>query len=59
MKEKRQLILESAEKLLATDGFHGLSMQKVANQAGVAAGTIYRYFDDKEALIEEIKLNIM
>ena len=59
MKEKRQLILESAEQLLATDGFRGLSMQKVANQAGVAAGTIYRYFDDKEALIEEIKLNVM
>ena len=59
MKEKRQLILESAEQLLATDGFRGLSMQKVANQAGVAAGTIYRYFDDKEALIQEIKLNIM
>ena len=59
MKEKRQLIIESAEQLLATDGFSGLSMQKVANQAGVAAGTIYRYFDDKEALIQEIKLNIM
>lgn len=59
MKEKRRLILESAEMLLARDGFHGLSMQKVANQAGVAAGTIYRYFDDKEALIQEIKFNIM
>ena len=59
MKEKHQLILGSAEQLLATDGFSGLSMQKVANQAGVAAGTIYRYFDDKEALIQEIKLNIM
>ncbi|MBB1313292.1 MULTISPECIES: TetR/AcrR family transcriptional regulator [Aliivibrio] len=59
MKEKRRLILESAEQLLATDGFRGLSMQKVANQAGVAAGTIYRYFDDKEALIQEIKLNIL
>ncbi|MGR6860189.1 TetR/AcrR family transcriptional regulator [Aliivibrio salmonicida] len=59
MKEKRRLILESAEELLARDGFHGLSMQKVANQAGVAAGTIYRYFDDKEALIQEIKFNIL
>ncbi|OCH14370.1 TetR family transcriptional regulator [Aliivibrio sp. 1S165] len=59
MKEKRRLILESAEMLLARDGFHGLSMQKVANQAGVAAGTIYRYFDDKEALIQEIKFNIL
>ncbi|WP_192954755.1 TetR/AcrR family transcriptional regulator [Gallaecimonas mangrovi] len=49
--DKRQMILEATEKLLAHYGFHGLSMQLVAKEAGVAAGTIYRYFDSKNSLI--------
>ena len=33
-------------------------MQKLAKEAGVAAGTIYRYFDDKEHLIEEVRIQV-
>ena len=56
--DKRILILNATEKLLAQEGFHGLSMQKVAKEAGVAAGTIYRYFRDKEHLIEQTRLHV-
>jgi len=46
--DKRQQILSAAEKLISEVGFQGLSMQKLAKEAGVAAGTIYRYFEDKD-----------
>ncbi|MFA0521061.1 TetR/AcrR family transcriptional regulator, partial [Vibrio sp. 10N.222.55.E8] len=54
--DKRQQILSAAEKLIAEVGFQGLSMQKLAKEAGVAAGTIYRYFDDKDHLIEDVRV---
>ncbi|EPM4835767.1 TetR family transcriptional regulator [Vibrio parahaemolyticus] len=56
--DKRDQILAAAEQLIAESGFQGLSMQKLANEAGVAAGTIYRYFSDKEHLLEEVRLNV-
>ncbi len=56
--DKRVQILNAAERLIAESGFLGLSMQKLANEAGVAAGTIYRYFSDKEHLMEEVRLNV-
>ncbi|USD65240.1 TetR/AcrR family transcriptional regulator [Vibrio sp. SCSIO 43136] len=56
--DKRDKILKATQDLLAKEGFHGLSMQKIAKHAGVAAGTIYRYFDDKEALLKEIRMSV-
>ncbi|MDI5835252.1 TetR/AcrR family transcriptional regulator [Shewanella xiamenensis] len=59
MDNKRDLILRSAEKIIATAGLHNLSMQKLAVDAGVAAGTIYRYFKDKEDLIIELRKDVL
>ncbi|MDN3615670.1 MAG: TetR/AcrR family transcriptional regulator [Vibrio gallaecicus] len=56
--DKRLQILSAAEALIAEVGFQGLSMHKLAKEAGVAAGTIYRYFDDKEHLIEEVRVQV-
>ncbi len=56
--DKHAQILAAAEKLIADSGFSGLSMQKVADAAGVAAGTIYRYFSDKEQLLNEVRLHV-
>lgn len=47
---KRQAILEAALTLFARRGYHGTTVPSVAETAGVGAGTIYRYFDSKEAL---------
>lgn len=58
MDDKRTRILDATERLLAQNGFQGLSMQKLAKEAGVAAGTIYRYFEDKHHLMEETRLYV-
>ncbi|MDF2154062.1 TetR/AcrR family transcriptional regulator [Vibrio sp. CAU 1672] len=56
--DKREQILFAAEKLIAESGFQGLSMHKLAKEAGVAAGTIYRYFTDKEHLLDDVRLQV-
>lgn len=49
--DKREDILLSALKLLAEQGFHGAPMARIAEYAGVGTGTIYRYFENRDALI--------
>lgn len=51
VEDKRQAILDAALALFAEQGFHGTSVPDIARKAGVAAGTIYRYFDGKDALV--------
>lgn len=52
--DKREEIMRAALELIAEHGFHGAPMAMVAEKAGVGAGTIYRYFESKDALIAEI-----
>lgn len=54
LKDKRADIMRAALELIAEQGFHGAPMSRVAEKAGVAAGTIYRYFNSKEVLINEL-----
>lgn len=55
---KRLAILEAAEKIIAKDGIQGFSMHKLAQEAQVAAGTIYRCFNDKEDLLYQLRLMV-
>jgi TetR/AcrR family transcriptional repressor of multidrug resistance operon len=57
--DKRTLILCSTLELLATCGFHGFSMKQLAERAGVAAGTLYLYFRDREELIRQLHQEII
>ncbi|WP_226390542.1 TetR/AcrR family transcriptional regulator [Penaeicola halotolerans] len=52
--EKKKLVFESALELIKENGFHGSPMSMVAKKAGVAAGTIYTYFESKDELIVEL-----
>ena len=49
--DKKRAIFESTLALIRDHGFHGAPMSLVAKNAGVAAGTIYHYFESKEQLI--------
>jgi AcrR family transcriptional regulator len=48
----RERLLEAAERCVARHGLPGLSMAAVAEEAGVSRPTVYRYFEDRRALLE-------
>jgi AcrR family transcriptional regulator len=52
--DKREAIFDAAVTLFAERGFHGTSVPDIAQLAGVGAGTIYRYFEGKEALVNAL-----
>lgn len=56
--EKRHQIMQAALEIISEQGFHGAPMSAIARNAGVAAGTIYRYFDNKDILIRELYLEL-
>src|SRR5262245_36774120 len=52
--DKRRRILDAALKTFATRGYHGTAVPEVAEAAGVGTGTLYRYFEHKAALVNEV-----
>ena len=52
--DKRDDIMQAALELIAERGFHDAPMSMIARKAGVAAGTIYRYFENKDVLINDL-----
>jgi AcrR family transcriptional regulator len=51
---KREAILSAALEEFSTRGFAAGRLDDVARRAGVAKGTIYLYFRDKETLLQEL-----
>jgi TetR/AcrR family fatty acid metabolism transcriptional regulator len=48
---KRQHVLDAAAGVFAEKGFHAATIKDVARAAGVAHGSVYTYFESKEALL--------
>ncbi|MGC4068140.1 MAG: TetR/AcrR family transcriptional regulator [Polyangiaceae bacterium] len=46
----REAILDAAERVFLTDGFQSAKMVDVAEATGVSVGTLYNYYDSKEAV---------
>lgn len=53
---KTELIYKHSLKLVLKKGFSGLRMQDVADEAKLAAGTLYIYFKNKEELLNNLFL---
>jgi AcrR family transcriptional regulator len=51
---RRQQVLDAAETCFRRHGFHAASMAGVAAEAGMSVGHIYRYFENKEAIVAAI-----
>ncbi|MEO8840442.1 MAG: TetR/AcrR family transcriptional regulator [Kofleriaceae bacterium] len=51
---KREAVMHAALDLFVERGFYGTAVPEIADQARVGAGTIYRYFPSKEALVNEL-----
>lgn len=52
-RRNREIVLRTAERLFAEDGL-GVSLARIAQRAGVGAGTVYRHFPSKEILVEAV-----
>lgn len=44
-------LLEATRKIIATEGFDAITMERVAGEAGITKGAIYLYFRDKDQMI--------
>ncbi|WP_118974001.1 TetR/AcrR family transcriptional regulator [Taibaiella koreensis] len=51
---KETAIREQAIAMIVAEGFHGLSMQKLAKAAEISPSTIYIYFDSREDLLNKL-----
>lgn len=51
---KREAILRAALQVFAEGGVNGVAVPQIAARAGVGTGTIYRYFDSKDSLVNEL-----
>ncbi len=54
--DKRRLILDAAVRVFARQGFHHCRVSDVADEAGVAYGLVYHYFDSKEEILNTLFL---
>ena len=51
---RRDQVLDAAEKCFCEQGFHGTSIATISKSAGMSAGHIYHYFENKETIIAAI-----
>ena len=54
MEEKRRQILDAAVRVFAHKGFHTSRVGDIAEEAGVAHGLLYHYFESKDQLLETV-----
>lgn len=51
---KKEAILDAATVEIAAHGYHGTTVAMIARRAGVADGTIYLYFENKEEILASL-----
>ncbi|ADU69158.1 TetR/AcrR family transcriptional regulator [Pantoea sp. At-9b] len=56
---RKDQILDAAEQCMRLKGFHQTSIQNIASQANISVGLIYKYFTNKESIIEALVLNVV
>src|SRR5258706_587908 len=52
---KRQSIQQAVIQLMCREGLKSVTMDRVAQEAGIAKGTVYLHYRDKQQLLEEVK----
>jgi AcrR family transcriptional regulator len=52
-----QRILDAAAHVLETDGYAQMTTNRVAAEARVSIGSLYRYFDDKDEIFEALRVH--
>jgi AcrR family transcriptional regulator len=54
LEDKRKLLLDAAVRVFARTGYHGSRVGDIAEEAGVAHGLLYHYFDSKEQVLQVV-----
>jgi AcrR family transcriptional regulator len=55
--DKRRLILDAAIRVFARQGFHTCRVSDIADEAGVAYGLVYHYFQSKDEVLDTLFLD--
>jgi len=58
MNDKRTQLIEAAIDLFSKEGFWNTSTARISKHAKVATGTLFNYFPSKEALIDEVYVQL-
>jgi AcrR family transcriptional regulator len=58
-RESQRKLMQAAIKVLATYGVEGATIPRIALEAGLTPGAVYRRFADKNALLETVVLEIL
>jgi AcrR family transcriptional regulator len=53
---RKEIILDATAKLFKKKSIFKISMRDIAMEAGMSAGNIYFYFEDREAIVRELML---
>ncbi len=56
---RREAILDAAQELIAEQGYHGTRMDIVADAAELSKGTLYLYFENKDALCAAVATRLI
>lgn len=54
MSAQREKLLLAAKHIVANGGFNALTIIKVANQSGLAVGSVYKHYKSKDHLLEQV-----
>jgi TetR/AcrR family transcriptional regulator, cholesterol catabolism regulator len=52
--ERREELLATAAEVFAAQGYRATTVRRIADAAGMLAGSLYYHFDSKESMIDEI-----
>jgi TetR/AcrR family fatty acid metabolism transcriptional regulator len=55
--DKRRMILDAAVRVFARQGFHTCRVSDIADEAGVAYGLVYHYFQSKDEVLDTLFLD--
>ena len=59
IERRRREVRDAATRIMIETGYHGMSMQAVADEAQISVGLIYSYFGGKEELLQSVIVDIL
>jgi TetR/AcrR family transcriptional regulator, cholesterol catabolism regulator len=57
--DRRAQILATAREMFARKGIRSTTVREIADSVGVLSGSLYHYFDSKDAMVEEILMGFL